>query len=343
MSQTILLTGGAGFIGSHCALALLEAGHRVVILDNFATSDRSVVAAIRALAQADVPLVEADIRDRCAVAEALRAHGVDAVVHLAALKAVAESVERPLAYYDNNVGGMVSLLAAMDEVGVRQLIYSSSATVYGEPEQLPLREDHPLRATNPYGQTKLVGEQLLADLAAADERWRVVSLRYFNPVGAHPSGLIGENPKDRPNNLMPLLVRAARGRRDGDNEACLSVFGTDYPTPDGSGARDYLHVMDLAAGHCAALSALRADRPPVQAFNLGTGRGTSVLELIATFERVTGHHVPYRLAERRPGDVAELVADPAAARDALGWVARRGVEAMCRDSWQFATRGEAAS
>jgi UDP-glucose 4-epimerase len=330
----ILLTGGAGYIGSHTALAVLEAGHEPVLLDNFCNSRRSVVERIGTIAGRPLSSIAGDVRDIELLRSVLAAEGIDAVIHFAALKAVADSLADPLAYHSNNVGGTLTLLEAMEAEGVRTIVFSSSATVYGEPQRLPIDEGHPTAPVNPYGQTKLACENMLADLARADRGWRVSLLRYFNPVGAHPSALIGEEPTGIPNNLMPLVTRAARSELDR-----LQVYGTDYPTPDGTAVRDYIHVADLAEGHVAALEALGGGEP-LQLYNLGTGRGTSVMELIAAFERATGATVRYVAADRRPGDVAVVYAEAKKAERELGWRATRGLHEMCADSWRFATSKE---
>jgi len=326
----ILLTGGAGYIGSHTALALLGAGHEPILLDDFSNSRADVVDRLSELAGRPLTTVRGSISDRDLLKSVFAARDIGAVIHFAAKKSVAESVAAPLAYHSNNVGGMLALLEAMDSAGVRTIVFSSSATVYGDPDRLPISEDHPTRAVNPYGQTKLICENILSDLAAAGQAWRVSLLRYFNPVGAHPSGLIGEDPQGRPTNLMPIVAGVARGDRPH-----LEVFGRDYPTADGTAVRDYLHVVDLAEGHVAALNAL-GDGDPLQVFNLGTGRGTSVLELVAAFEEATGQPIPSVDAERRSGDVAVLYAAVEKAERELGWRATRGLHDMCADSWRFA-------
>jgi len=328
----ILLTGGTGYIGSHTALSVLDAGHEPVLLDNFSNSLPAVADRIGQIAGRRLTLISGDVRDLGLVRSVLAAERIDAVIHFAASKAVAESVADPLPYYANNVGGMLTLLEAMEAESVRTIVFSSSATVYGEPHRLPIDEGHPTGAINPYGQTKLMCENMLSDLARADRGWRASLLRYFNPVGAHPSGLIGEDPTGNPSNLMPLMTRAARGEIDG-----LQVYGTDYPTPDGSAVRDYIHVVDLAEGHVAALEALK-NGESLQLYNLGTGRGTSVMELIAAFEQATGVKVPHVAADRRPGDVAAMYAEARKAERELGWRATRGIPEMCADSWRYATR-----
>jgi len=328
----ILLTGGCGYIGSHTALALLAAGHEPVLLDNFSNSLPAVADRLGDIAGRPLTVVAGDVRDISAIRSGLADQRIDAVIHFAALKSVADSVSDPLAYYANNVGGMLTLIEAMEAEGVRRIVFSSSATVYGEPQWLPIDEEHPTRAVNPYGQTKLMCENILSDLADANRDWRVSLLRYFNPVGAHPSGLIGEDPTGVPNNLMPLVTRAASGRM-----ATLRVYGNDYPTDDGTAVRDYIHVMDLADGHVAALGALEQDAP-LQVYNLGTGRGTSVLELIDAFERANDIKVPTVLAERRAGDVAAVYAAAGKAERELDWRATRSLTEMCADSWRFAMR-----
>jgi UDP-glucose 4-epimerase len=326
----ILLTGGAGYIGSHTAVSLASVGHEVVCFDNLANSRPEVIARLEEIAARAIPLIIGDVRDRVALEDALDTHQIEAVIHCAGLKAVGESGEKPLLYYDNNVQGTLCLLQAMAATGVRHLVFSSSATVYGEPQYLPLDEGHPTGAANPYGRTKLMVEEMLADVVAADASWRIAVLRYFNPVGAHPSGLIGEDPNGIPNNLMPFIARVASGRLER-----LSIFGNDYPTPDGTGVRDYIHVMDLAEGHVAALQTSTARSQPLSVWNLGTGTGYSVLEMVAAFEQVTGKAVPYTIAPRRPGDVAICYASPDRAHEELGWQARFGLLEMCASTWRF--------
>lgn len=328
--MNILLTGGTGYIGSHVATALISAGHQVVCFDNLANSDAAVIERLEAITGTAVPLVVGDIRDGDALRGAMADHDIEAVVHFAGLKAVGESVAEPMKYYDNNVRGTLSLVQAMADCGVKTMVFSSSATVYGQPHYLPLDENHPTSATNPYGRTKLMIEEMLADIAASDPEWRIATLRYFNPVGAHDSGLIGENPNGIPNNLMPFISRVAAGRL---NE--LSVFGSDYDTPDGTGVRDYIHVVDLADGHVAALDAIVQAAPGLSTWNLGTGQGYSVLDMVRAFERVNGVSIPYRLAPRRDGDVASCYASPERAAQELGWTAQRDLDAMCASSWSF--------
>ena len=325
----ILVTGGTGYIGSHTVVELLGRGETVLILDNLCNSSLKVLDRIETIAGRRPAFVQADIRDLGALQAVFRDHHIDSVVHFAGLKAVGESVMKPLAYFENNVSGTLNLLHAMTEVGVRQLVFSSSATVYGDPHTVPIREDFPLSATNPYGRTKLMIEDILRDLLVADPEWRIAILRYFNPVGAHASGLIGESPNGIPNNLMPFVSQVAVGQR---NE--LSVFGSDYPTPDGTGVRDYIHVVDLALGHLAALDAL-ARSGGMLTVNLGTGQGYSVLDMVRAFETASGRSIPYRLVDRRPGDIASCYADPALAEAVLGWRATRGIEEMCSDTWRW--------
>lgn len=323
----VLVTGGTGFIGSHTVVELLAAGFEVTILDNLSNSKVSVLDRIKTIAGQRPDFIEADIRDKSAVASALV--GCQAVIHFAGLKAVGESVAQPLRYYDNNVAGSVILFESMAAAGVRTLVFSSSATVYGDPHAVPIREDFPLSATNPYGRSKLMIEDMLRDVARADSGWRIALLRYFNPVGAHDSGLIGEDPNGVPNNLMPYVAQVAIGKLER-----LSVFGGDYPTPDGTGVRDYIHVVDLALGHVAALNA-QAGNANVVTVNLGTGRGYSVLEMVTAFEQASGRPVPYRIAPRRPGDIAQCYADPSLARRLLGWQAGRDINTMCADTWRW--------
>lgn len=326
--MNILVTGGAGYIGSHTCVELLAAGHAIVVFDNFSNSHPASLARIEQITGQRPILVEGDIRDQAAIEQALRRYRCEAVIHFAGLKAVGESVEKPLSYYDCNVIGTHRLLSAMQNCAVRTLVFSSSATVYGEPQRLPLTEDHPLSATNPYGRSKLFIEDMLRDLYRADPGWRIAILRYFNPVGAHESGLIGENPQGIPNNLMPFVAQVAVGRRE-----FLNVWGNDYPTSDGTGVRDYIHVVDLALGHLKALQWL--DAPKCCEINLGTGNGYSVLAVVKAFEQASGKAVPYRISPRRAGDVAACYADPARAKRDLGWQAQRGLELMCRDHWNW--------
>ena len=327
----VLVTGGTGYIGSHTAVALSEAGYEVVLLDNLSNSDRSVASRIESITRQTHGFYEADIRDRDRMEEILAAELPDAIIHFAGLKAVGESSRLPLEYYDNNVTGTLSLLFAMRAKKVQTIVFSSSATVYGIPDKLPISEEAQLSTTNPYGHTKLVIEDILRSLVSADPSWKVSLLRYFNPVGAHPSGQIGENPRGVPNNLMPYVAQVAAGVRER-----LEVFGNDYPTEDGTGVRDYIHVMDLAKGHLAALTSLSSwSQPNPLTVNLGTGRGTSVLEMVRVFEKVSGRQIPYRIAPRRPGDVASCWADPSLAERLLGWQAELGIERMCADAWRW--------
>ena len=328
--MTVLLTGGAGYIGSHSAVELLAAGHEAVIADDLSNASEKAVARVEQISGKSVRFYRIDINDRSALRRVFAENRIDAVMHFAGFKAVGESVREPLKYYRNNLGSTLSLLQCMDEAGCRRIIFSSSATVYGTPKALPLTEDSPVGpCSNPYGWTKLMIEQILRDWVATDPETSVVLLRYFNPVGAHPSGLIGEAPNGIPNNLMPYISQVAVGRRER-----LSVFGNDYPTPDGTGVRDYIHVVDLARGHVAALGWAAAHRG-TEVFNLGTGRGSSVLQLVAAFERAAGVPIPYVIASRREGDVPECWADPGKAERLLGWRAELGLDEMCRDSWNW--------
>lgn len=332
--RKILVTGGAGYIGSHTAVVLADHGLDVLLYDNLCNSDRGVLGRLEAIAGAPFRFVEGDVRDTALLQRVLHENAIEAVIHFAGLKAVGESVKEPIAYYGNNVAGTISLLTAMQSVGLRTLVFSSSATVYGEPRYVPLDEDHQTSATNPYGRSKLQIEQILADVAnsgepSAEAPWRIACLRYFNPVGAHDSGLIGEDPKGVPNNLMPYISRVASGALPH-----LGVFGDDYDTKDGTGVRDYIHVMDLAEGHKAALDFL-GRQPGWHAFNLGSGAGYSVLELIRTFEKVSKRSVPYQIVARRPGDVAVCYADSQKAERVLNWSAKRAIEDMCASAWRF--------
>lgn len=328
--MNILLTGGTGYIASHTAVVLTMAGHKVVLYDNLVNSNAAVVGKLEKITGTKLPFIQGDIRDTALLASCLKTYDVQALIHFAGLKAVGESVQKPLEYYDNNVGGTISLLQAMTEVGIKQLVFSSSATVYGDPQYLPIDEEHPRSATNPYGRTKLQIEYILQDLAASDPSWRIACLRYFNPVGAHDSGLIGEDPNGLPNNLMPFLARVAAGKIP-----CLNVYGNDYETPDGTGVRDYIHVMDLAEGHLAALVALNSNGLSFDAFNLGTGRGRSVLEMVWSFESVIGRSINKQFAARRAGDVAQCFANADKAQRALAWVASRSLNEMCQSTWNF--------
>lgn len=326
----VLVTGGAGFIGSHTVVELLQAGYEVVIIDNFSNSSPLVLSRIEEITEKRPLLIEGDIRDRALLDDVFKQHEIDAVVHFAGLKAVGESVQKPLEYYDNNVSGSVVLFEAMRDAGVKRLVFSSSATVYGDPEEIPISENCPIGVpTNPYGMSKLMIERILQDLVVAEADFSVALLRYFNPIGAHESGLIGENPSGIPNNLLPYVTQVAIGKL-----AQLSVFGSDYPTVDGTGVRDYIHVVDLAKGHLAALDYLKG-AVGCHVWNLGTGQGYSVLQIIEAFEKATGVSVPYKLVERRAGDIAECWSNPAKAKDELGWEAGYGLEDMMRHSWKW--------
>lgn len=327
--KKVLVTGGAGYIGSHTVLLLLEAGYEVVVLDNLSNSSEESLRRVQTLTGRELTFIKGDIRDGECLDTLFSDHDIASVIHFAGLKAVGESVAQPLRYYDCNVVGTIRLLEAMDRAGVQRLVFSSSATVYGDPASVPIREDSPLCATNPYGATKLHIENMLRDLYRADNRWGLVLLRYFNPVGAHESGKIGEDPAGIPNNLMPYIAQVAVGKRDK-----LSVFGDDYPTPDGTGIRDYIHVMDLAAGHVAALKAM-SDNGGLVTANLGTGQGYSVLQMVNAFEKISGREIPFEIVDRRPGDVAKCYADPFQAEKVLGWKAERSINDMCRDHWRW--------
>jgi UDP-glucose 4-epimerase len=329
----ILVTGGAGYIGSHTAVELMATGHEVMIIDNFSNSKISVLDRIERIAGRKPRFQELDILDDAGLRKLFSEHRFDAVIHFAGLKAVGESVEQPLRYYNNNISGSLKLFQAMAEFDVKTLVFSSSATVYGDPHKVPILEDFPLHATNPYGRSKLMIEEILADIALSDPEWRIALLRYFNPVGAHASGLIGEDPNGIPNNLLPYIAQVADGRRE-----FLSVYGNDYPTPDGTGMRDYIHVVDLALGHIKMLEKL-AKQPGVHTYNLGTGRAHSVLEMVKAFEKASGRRVPYKIAGRRPGDIATCYADPTLAERELGWRAEKNIEQMCADSWRWQSLG----
>ena len=329
----ILVTGGAGYIGSHAVVQLQQAGHTVTVLDNLCNSAEEALLRVARITGTAPGFVLGDVRDRQLLDELFADNRFDAVMHFAALKAVGESVRQPLRYFENNVGGTISLCQAMERAGVFRMVFSSSATVYGDPESVPIPETAPMgEPTNPYGRSKRMVEQVLTELPRADERWSVALLRYFNPVGAHESGLIGEDPQDIPNNLVPYIAQVAIGRLEQ-----LSVFGSDYPTGDGTGVRDYIHVDDLVDGHLRALEVIR-ERPGVQVWNLGTGRGYSVLEMIRAFEQVSGREIPYRLSPRRAGDIAACWADPEKAGRELGWQARHGLERMMADTWRWQSR-----
>lgn len=325
----IFVTGGAGYIGSHTCVELLDAAHEVIVYDNLSNSSAEALRRVESITSKSLTFVEGDIRNESTLSKAMA--GCDAVIHFAGLKAVGESVAKPLEYYDNNVQGTLCLLRAMNANGIKTIVFSSSATVYGDPSYLPFDEIHPLRTTNPYGQTKLVIEEILRNLYKSDPSWRIMILRYFNPVGAHASGLIGEDPQGVPNNLMPFVAQVAIGRREQ-----LSVFGGDYPTPDGTGVRDYIHVVDLAQGHLKALEALTT--PRCCAINLGNGVGYSVLDVVKAFEKACEKSIPYIIAPRRDGDIAEFYSDPSKAHTVLGWSAQRSLEQMCQDTWNFQTK-----
>lgn len=329
MSNTVLVTGGAGYIGSHTFISLVEAGYKPVVLDNFCNSSPEVFSRLEQITGVTPEFVQGDIRNPSDLDGIFANHTISAVIHFAGLKAVGESVEQPLAYYENNVCGTLVLLAAMGRAGVKNLVFSSSATVYGDPASTPILENFPRSTTNPYGHTKLVVEEILESLQLAQPDWNIACLRYFNPVGAHKSGLIGENPLGTPNNLVPYIAQVAVGRRQS-----LSVFGGDYPTVDGTGVRDYIHVMDLAEGHIAAVKYLAATGGMISV-NLGTGSGVSVLEMIQAFERASGKQVPYQIVGRRTGDIAECWADPALAKEMLLWSANRSLDEMCVDTWRW--------
>lgn len=325
----ILVTGGAGYIGSHTCILLIEAGYEVVVFDNFSNASKESIQRVEKIVSQKIDLIEGDIRNADDLHQAFNAHTIDAVIHFAGLKAVGESVAHPLKYYDNNVHGTALLCEVMAAHGCRSIVFSSSATVYGDPHTTPIKEDFPLSATNPYGRSKLFVEEILRDLYVSDTRWKVVLLRYFNPVGAHSSGTIGEDPNGIPNNLMPFIAQTAVGKR-----SCLSVFGDDYDTPDGTGVRDYIHVVDLAEGHLKALEKMQTFTE-VMTVNLGTGKGYSVLDMVKAFEKASGKEVPYCVAPRRSGDIAACYADPAYAKEILGWEAKKGIDEMCEDSWRW--------
>lgn len=327
--MTVLVTGGAGYIGSHAAVELLENGYDIVVVDNLSNSSREAINRVKELTGKDFPFYEYDLLDYDAIEEVFRKHDFDSVIHFAGLKAVGESVEIPLKYYHNNITGTLNLCRIMQKYGVKKMVYSSSATVYGNPERVPIDESFPLQATNPYGRTKLMIEEILRDLHVADNSWRIALLRYFNPIGAHKSGRIGENPRGIPNNLMPYITQVAVGKREK-----LYVFGDDYDTHDGTGVRDYIHVVDLVRGHIKALEYLDKHEG-VEAFNLGTGTGYSVLDIVKTFSEVNGVEIPYEITDRRPGDVAICYANPEKANRLLNWKAEYDLKQMCEDSWRW--------
>ncbi|CAB3776428.1 UDP-glucose 4-epimerase [Paraburkholderia caffeinitolerans] len=332
---TILVTGGAGYIGSHTCVELLNGGYDVIVVDNLVNSHREALARVTQITGKPVTFYDADVRDETSLNVIFGKHVISGVIHFAALKAVGESVAKPIEYYRNNLDGLLVVLDVMRRHGVKQFVFSSSATVYGTPERSPIDETFPLSATNPYGQSKLIAEQILRDLTVSDTSWRIAVLRYFNPVGAHESGLIGEDPAGLPNNLMPFVAQVAVGKLEK-----LCVFGGDYPTPDGTGVRDYIHVVDLARGHLSALDALVLHDESF-VVNLGTGRGYSVLDVVKAFEVASGRPVPYEIVARRPGDIPECYANPATAEKLLGWTAQFGMERMCRDHWRWQVRNPA--
>ena len=325
----VLVTGGMGYIGSHTCIQMIEAGMTPVILDNLYNSKASVLERVEKVSGVKPVFVQGDIRNKDLLVSTMQQQGIEAVIHFAGLKAVGESVQKPLEYYDNNVNGTLVLVAAMREAGVKSLVFSSSATVYGDPASVPITEDFPTSATNPYGRSKLMVEECLTDFQKANPDWSITLLRYFNPVGSHPSGELGEDPQGIPNNLMPFVSQVAVGRRE-----FLSVFGSDYPTKDGTGVRDYIHVMDLADGHVAALNRV-GQQAGLHIYNLGTGNGYSVLDMVKAFEKACGKPVPYKLVERRPGDIAECWADPSKAQNDLGWKAVRTLDEMTQDTWRW--------
>ena len=329
MSATILVTGGAGYIGSHTCVELLESGYQVVVLDNLCNSSPEALRRVEEITGKSVSFVEGDVRDRNSLQRLFSQYNFDSVIHFAGLKAVGESCQIPLSYYENNVSGTVVLCQEMAKAGVFNIVFSSSATVYGDPASLPIREDFPLSATNPYGRSKLMVEEVLGDLYKSDNRWNIALLRYFNPAGAHSSGMIGEDPNDIPNNLMPYISQVAIGKREK-----LSVFGSDYPTVDGTGVRDYIHVVDLAKGHVCAIDKLRSGCG-LKAWNLGVGNGTSVLQMVAAFEKAAGLTIPYELVDRRPGDIAECWANASLAEKELGWKTEKGLDEMMADTWRW--------
>jgi UDP-glucose 4-epimerase len=327
--MSILVTGGAGYIGSHTCVELLNAGYEIIVVDNLSNSKEEALRRVLELTGRDLEFFKADLLDRRALEQIFQSRPIEAVIHFAGLKAVGESVSIPLKYYENNVGGTIVLCQVMQKFNVKNLVFSSSATVYGDPHQVPVLEDFPLSATNPYGRSKLMIEDILRDLHQSDPDWNIALLRYFNPVGAHASGRIGEDPNGIPNNLVPYIAQVAVGKLP-----YLKVFGSDYPTPDGTGVRDYIHVVDLAVGHIRAVEKLKSS-PGIQAYNLGTGHGYSVLDVIHAFEKACGKSLPYEIVERRPGDVAVTYADPSRAEKEMGWKAQRGIDEMCTDVWHW--------
>jgi UDP-glucose 4-epimerase len=330
--MSVLVTGGAGYIGSHCCVELLNDGYEVVVVDNLSNSKKDALDRVENITGESLHFHQVDITDHEALDKIFTEYDINSVIHFAGLKAVGESVEKPLHYYYNNVTGTIRLCEVMHEHNVKNIVFSSSATVYGDPKEVPITEDFPLKPTNPYGHSKLMVEQVLSDLHHADPSWNVVLLRYFNPVGAHESGKIGEDPTGIPNNLMPYISQVAVGKLDE-----LKVFGNDYPTRDGTGIRDYIHVVDLCIGHLDALEKLK-EEPGLEVYNLGTGQGYSVLEMIEAFEKVSGKEIPYTITDRRPGDIAECFADPSKAEKELGWKAERGIDDMCSDTWNWQSK-----
>lgn len=328
--MSVLVTGGAGFIGSHTCVELLESGFDVVVCDNLSNASEEALKRVEKITGRTVKFYKTDIRDREGLDTIFEKENIDSVIHFAGLKAVGESVEKPLLYYDNNIHGTLVLCEAMKKAGCKSIVFSSSATVYGDPHTVPIKEDFPLHATNPYGRTKLMIEEILQDLCVSDPEWKVILLRYFNPIGAHESGLIGEDPKGIPNNLVPYVAQVAIGKHE-----FVRVFGNDYNTPDGTGVRDYIHVVDLAKGHVCALHKIEASDPGVLIYNLGTGIGYSVLDVVKAYGKACGKDLPYKILDRRPGDIATCYADPAKAKAELGWEAQFGIERMCADSWKW--------
>lgn len=327
--MTVLVTGGAGYIGSHTVLELLNEGHEVIVIDNLSNSSEEALNRVKKITGKDLTFYEQDLLNKKALDSIFKTHEIDSVIHFAGYKAVGESVAKPLMYYNNNITSTIYLCEVMSNYGVKNIVFSSSATVYGDPHKVPITEDFPLSATNPYGRTKLFIEYILKDLHIADDSWNIALLRYFNPVGAHKSGLIGEDPNDIPNNLMPYISQVAVGKLKE-----LSVFGDDYPTHDGTGVRDYIHVVDLANGHLRALEKLETS-PGLLVYNLGTGTGSSVLDIVKAFEEASGKKVTYKIAPRRPGDIASCFADPSKAEEELGWTAKYGIKQMCKDAWRW--------
>lgn len=330
--MNVLVTGGAGYIGSHTVLELLNEGHQVIVVDNLSNSSKEALNRVKKITGKELTFYEEDLLNKSAIEFIFSENDIDSVIHFAGFKAVGESVAKPLSYYHNNITSTIYLCEIMEKYGVKNMVFSSSATVYGDPDEVPITEDFPLSATNPYGRTKLFIEYILKDLHIADHSWNIALLRYFNPVGAHKSGLIGEDPNDIPNNLMPYISQVAVGKLEQ-----LSVFGDDYPTHDGTGVRDYIHVVDLALGHLKALEKLE-DKPGLVVYNLGTGKGSSVLDMVKAFEKASGKKVPYTITDRRPGDIAECYADPSKAEKELGWKAEHDIEEMCEDTWRWQSK-----